>query len=518
MSENDVFEKWECSLALARDGQTNEACEVLKEMARLCESRAKGSQEKFYLDWQSRALRESARFCQFALHQPERALGLFLRAKDVSRKTGDAVVESACLNNAGDCLRELGREMDALDAYCASYSLLERLPYGKGHAISLWNISDTYRRLSKVNDAIKYATIGLELVRRSGDSGRIADFELILRQLGQSECGNQNGIVEKELPPNANKILSLERQFQEYYGTIANVFVGRARAASHFAQMGLTKKDLQRVSLVPLTSFPMNCINACVCRLPPDSYYINIGPELLMAFWETCNLVGDSLKDKSKLTQFEEILCAFVLRLAQGRNAFDRAKKMEEHFFGMMLWQIGTAWVVLHEYGHFLLGHLSDRVVSKSVELGCMEETLEICQTNLLDMEKEADEFATKTCLEVFSSLGGDEACWIPFAAGALMTILGSTRAVAMGIRGEKCEESPSKSHPSVFERVDSVTDIVGKRFPGKRLEVAQAVAPWRALCCSSDSLKRWWKFGASLKEECASVDISHLGGSSYAI
>ena len=498
----EVFENWERSLALQKEGHLIEACDTLTKMANACECEAQGNQTKFYLDWESRALRDAAGLLLFALSQPEKALTLYLQARDVSRRTGDTVVESACLNNAGDCLRELGRDADALKCYSCAFSLLEHLPYGKGHAISLWNSADTCRRLGRTHEAARQANLGLEIVRRAGDSGRIADFEQVLRQLDLGDTVSRDIEIEDEvLPPNAVRVLSLERRFADCHGTAATVLCGRARWASHITQSGLTKRDVQRVRTVPVSSFPMGCINACVCLLSPEHYYINISPELLTAFWETCRLTGKNLGGALDSCRFIETFSAFAMRLAEGTHVFDGAEEMEEHFFGMMAWQMGTAWVVSHEYGHFLLGHLTRAPVNEFHMLGYPEETVQICQTDSLSMEKEADLFATKVCLDAFASLDDDQGYWLAFSIGALMTILGATSAISLGIRGDRSHDDSSRSHPSVFERVDAVVEVVSQKFPDSRPSIEQAVAPWRTLCCSADSLQTWWEVGRTLEK-----------------
>jgi hypothetical protein len=77
-------------------------------------------------------------------------------------------------------------------------------------------------------------------------------------------------------------VLDLERRFVQLYEDEVRWLCDFARNSCHLAHNGLELPELQSVSSVPVASFPMGSMNACVCGMSAGDRYINISPELLM--------------------------------------------------------------------------------------------------------------------------------------------------------------------------------------------------------------------------------------------
>lgn len=510
-----VFALWEDGLRHRAAGRNRDAADAFVEMSRLCMNLAHGEEERAYLNWAGKALREAGTAQLLDLGDPNTALSSYTEARRIYTKTGATVDEAACVNNSGDCLRELGRLEDSLNSYRESYSLIEGLPYGKGHAITILNCVHICMLLDRNEDALAFAKQGLRITSEAADSERIDTFRAMISQL-ESSLGVRHEADSEDtchLSHQAQRVLEMEARFKASHGSDAAALCDRARWAAHGAQEGLNRRELETVRAVPVTSYPMRSLNACMSRLPTGEHYINLSPELLCAYYHVARETGSLLGGRQTHDAFISALQRFVTRLARGIHVFADADKMKEPFGGTGVWHAGATWMALHEYGHCLLGHLGRAAVYEMSDYSHGAETLRVVATNRLEMEKEADAFATERCINAFSQIGRAAGGEVAFATGLLFTLLGATSSVVAGYRETLGERKVSHTHPPFYERLTSVINTCCQVLPDNVKDISENASPWQSLCCSKEAATIWRGIGRALGDGSYQVCNAEFAG-----
>jgi tetratricopeptide (TPR) repeat protein len=482
---NAAFAHHTAAMDLERSGALEDACAEYLVFADAVKQQASGEYLVFCLNWAGNAMRQAGNLYLHSLGQPEKAADCYAMSTECYRATHAVIDEAASTNNRGDALEAQGELDKALVCYEEACSLLGGLPYGRGHSITLYNTGRVHFARQRYFNAHAAMKKGFSLAIAGGDQQWVAQFRSALETL------NGAGIAVEDdasgLEDSAARVLQMERDFAGAHGRGVSDLCQMARQAGHIAQKGLAPDELEAVRRVPVTSFPLISPNAQICRLSSGGVFINFGPELLVAFHTLCESHAKLALGRISVQDFVNEVGSTLLRISEGTVVLGDAMKLTLQFLGRGTWQFGTGWVALHEYGHYLLGHLSQGQWVETRGEASQRETITTCSITSHQMELAADAFATKRCLQALSEIGGSVAQGVMNGAGAALGLISIARAAA----GQPTDDRGTLTHPPTDERLEAIKRILIEECPEEASGVSAEDSSWR-LC---SSLQMWRLF-----------------------
>lgn len=470
---------------LAAKGALQEALGMLEQFVSECGSRSGAPGGAFYVNWAGRALRTCAEICKES--EPRRAINYYEDAHKLHQRAGAFIDEAGCLNNAADLYAALGDYSTALSYYQQAYSLIEHTPYGRGHGICLINIAQTLWKAERYGEALKAAETGLGVVADAGDYDREQHFLAAITEIRKSgfakPATETTGGSTHSVNDAARLVAEQEAQFTTEEGRRVRMLCDAARNLLPMAISGLTEDEMRTVSRVPVTSWPTRSVNAFVGRLSTGDYLINIGPELLVVLFAVSRACYDAMSARrnsragANLGEFFDWMRKILVCSVSNRYQFDDAPRLSQAFLGEGLWRHACCWIVLHECGHLLLGHLVGPTTPVRSVVGA---SLELSEQEVRSIANEfsADLFATERWLRAFATKipsPDSVPCLLMIAVSVIFSTLTAMRFISGTIRGVAIALSVQRTHPENTERLDRIQSYLSESFPSETDVIAKS-------------------------------------------